>query len=424
MKKLMKKILIGIVFLIVIAVVPCAADVAPGDVINKENWQKIEGMVPETVLNYVKRGDFDMKIVELQYDPKTFYQGWKTGKYEPGRFVVKDSVVFDTKTQKLSIWDAQTIPFQDLDVKDPLLGVKYWFNKKFFMNAAGNQRVMNTGHMMARSGYESSFKARQVSYIFKEDNKKDFSDKRIVLFEEPYDIAGTAMLIWIYNNPKTKNKNFAYSPVIRRVRRMSPSGTSDPMLGSDLCMDDLGGFLGEPKDFDFTLIEEKNILAPFLSEKAYEVIKREDGSYESTDQIKPTIFGYQKEGWTGAPWAVTNMVWAKRKAYLFEVTPKNSKYNHGKIILWVDTDFYMEPYKIIYDRGKKYWKTMTSYFTFLKHKDSDFRVVYFGGHIMVDDRKDHASIMEGVNNMNKSFMNLQDVNPADFTMGGFTKYCR
>ena len=49
-----------------------SADVVPGDVIDKSNWQKIEGLVPEPVLNWIKQGD-SIKIGELDYNPAEFY---------------------------------------------------------------------------------------------------------------------------------------------------------------------------------------------------------------------------------------------------------------------------------------------------------------------------------------------------------------
>jgi len=47
------------------------AAVQPGDVIDKSNWQKIEGLVPEPLLNWIKQGD-SIKIGELKYNPAEF----------------------------------------------------------------------------------------------------------------------------------------------------------------------------------------------------------------------------------------------------------------------------------------------------------------------------------------------------------------
>ena len=47
------------------------ADVGVGDVIDRTNWQRIEGLVPEPLLNWMKLGD-SIKIGEISYDPGTF----------------------------------------------------------------------------------------------------------------------------------------------------------------------------------------------------------------------------------------------------------------------------------------------------------------------------------------------------------------
>ena len=49
------------------------ADVEPGDVIDKSNYEKIENLVPDFVLDWVKTGDLTMKIGKLNYDAKEFY---------------------------------------------------------------------------------------------------------------------------------------------------------------------------------------------------------------------------------------------------------------------------------------------------------------------------------------------------------------
>ena len=49
-----------------------SADVVAGDIIDKTNWEKIEGMVPEPVLNCVKKGDLTIRVDDLEYDPEAY----------------------------------------------------------------------------------------------------------------------------------------------------------------------------------------------------------------------------------------------------------------------------------------------------------------------------------------------------------------
>ncbi len=50
-----------------------SADVSPGDVIDKTNWQKVEGLLPFSVLDWVKKGEFVLNIGELNYDPTDYW---------------------------------------------------------------------------------------------------------------------------------------------------------------------------------------------------------------------------------------------------------------------------------------------------------------------------------------------------------------
>ena len=52
------------------------ADVEPGDYIDKSNYEKIENLVPDFVLDWVKTGDLTMKIGKLNFDAKAFRPRW------------------------------------------------------------------------------------------------------------------------------------------------------------------------------------------------------------------------------------------------------------------------------------------------------------------------------------------------------------
>jgi hypothetical protein len=421
----LKKVWIFVATFVAFTAAVAWSDVNPGDVINKENWQKIEGMVPEPVLNWVKKGDIVMNIAELKFDPKPYYKGWKTAKHEPGRFKIEKNVIRETATDKYGLWYAKTPPFANLDVNDPMLGVQLQFNKKFYMNSTGNIIVKFMGYMVSRSRLETEFQALQLTYnaFHLGDNPKDFSDKRIILIKKPFDMAGTAIMVWIYNNPENEDKSFMYVPAIRRVRRMSSGGQSDPFLGSDVSMDDIGGLMGDYRKFDYKLLEVKEALFPFRSETPIELKKKGDG-YATTSDFKEIDFGFQDKKWNGAPWAPINLSWVKRKVYVIEVMAKDRRYNYKKQIAWFDTEFNMDGYKIVYDRGGKYWKCMINWIGFYKYQDSEFRTLFVDGQVMVDDRKDHASILNSLSPKRETLLDVKDMDHNDFTSGGFIKFCR
>lgn len=67
-KRNVKIALYALVGILVFLLAPARADVTPGETIDKTNWQKAEGLLPDPVLNYVKKGDFILHIGKLNYD--------------------------------------------------------------------------------------------------------------------------------------------------------------------------------------------------------------------------------------------------------------------------------------------------------------------------------------------------------------------
>ncbi len=114
------------------ALVPDAAhaDVAPGDVIDKSNWQKIEGLVPDFIALWVKEGDLSMKIAELTFDPSELWpadvkEHWESNQ---GRYVVDEvNGLRDAKTNE-PVRGIQGIPFPVIDASDPTAPVQLMWN--------------------------------------------------------------------------------------------------------------------------------------------------------------------------------------------------------------------------------------------------------------------------------------------------------
>ena len=114
-------VMVGVVLgLLVFWAVGAFADVSPGDVVDKTNWQKVEGLVPNSVLNWVKKGDFVMPVTELNYDPGDFWpdaavQSFETNK---GKFRMSpDGLILEAATGKTPE-HIVGVPFPDVDLSD------------------------------------------------------------------------------------------------------------------------------------------------------------------------------------------------------------------------------------------------------------------------------------------------------------------
>jgi len=411
---------------------PASADVSPGDVIDKTNWQKAEGLLPDSVLDWVKKGEFVLNIGEIQWDPNDYWteaciRSMETNK---GKYVLDaDGLIADATTGETPKFVEGT-PFPDVDLEDPRSAFKIMHNRTFYGYTIGNILYPLTGIWVARAGYEREVQVEFLQYPMvgfpgarKEKNPKGVEQYGIVRVVSPYDIAGTNIMSWRYLDNR-QDMTFGFIPAIRRVRRMSPANRSDAFIGTDICIDDATGFAGKISSVEWKPTKKKMALVPFLDEKPQSLVQNERGEWMSTRGIKPVIYGYEKKDWQGAPWAPTNLVWAKREVLILEMKPKDPYYNYGTQYLWLDAEVpYIVFYKVIQDRAGDYWKTIVLTSSGFDGPDKEMRFMQGPMYVAVDDRYDHATILRALTpESHGTWFAIQNRNM--YSLGGFQKLCK
>jgi outer membrane lipoprotein-sorting protein len=80
-------------------------------------------------------------------------------------------------------------------------------------------------------------RVREVSYYF-----KDYGDteKILMVFQSPRDVAGTGYLSFSYDDESKDDDMWLYLPAMRRVRRIAGSGKNDDFMGTDFTYEDMG----------------------------------------------------------------------------------------------------------------------------------------------------------------------------------------
>jgi outer membrane lipoprotein-sorting protein len=80
-------------------------------------------------------------------------------------------------------------------------------------------------------------RVREVSYYF-----RDYGDteKILMVFQSPRDVAGTGYLSFSYDDENRDNDMWLYLPAMRRVRRITGSGKNDDFMGTDFTYEDMG----------------------------------------------------------------------------------------------------------------------------------------------------------------------------------------
>ncbi|MDR0689491.1 MAG: outer membrane lipoprotein-sorting protein [Spirochaetaceae bacterium] len=146
-------------------------------------------------------------------------------------------------------------------------------------------------------------RVREVDYYF-----KDYGDTEKILmgFKSPRDVAGTGYLSFSYDDESKDDDIWLYLPAMKRVRRVTGSGKNDSFMGTDFTYEDMGSrSLG--KD-DFTLRGEEAV----------------DGE---------------------SCWRV-------------EAKPRDGKDPYGRRVIWVRKDTYVIKAVDYYDRQDRLLKTL------------------------------------------------------------------
>ena len=418
--------------LMVASVHTARADVSPGDVIDKTNWEKAQGLLPEPVLEWVKKGDFILNIDEPKFEladcfPPFQIEAFKTnvGKYE----LDADGGIIEAKNGK-SADQVVGLPFPKIADDDPRLAEKLMQNNHYMQYLVGNSRSSYQYISLKRSGFEreSGLVAMQMPMVGYPGtvgipNPNRIEKYLLSVLKTPYDASGAAGMTWRYLDPNTQDVNWGYLPAIRRVRRVSASNRSDSIWGSVLAADDAMGYDGKVTAFTWKLLRRQEAILPILDVNPVRIVKNKRGEWETTGSIKPVIYGYQKEGWQGAAWAPTNLCWIKRPVYVLETTAKDRYYNYGTQYLWVEAETYGCSYKVIHDKAGDYWKTLFISGAPCHSDDKSMRLLTITSQQMIDERSDISGVIEDCSPRNIwVFFAETDVN--DFSLTGFLKLCK
>ncbi len=428
-------------FLTCCGVVPCLllcfvwqalCDVAPGDVIDATNWQKAQGLLPDEIMEWIRKGELVMEVGELQYRPADCLPSYalRASRENKGRYTLDENDAIVEKETGKAVQRLIGHPFPEVDPNDPKASQKIVYNCFYTVHANGDFIAFLHTDYIRRSGYERSTKGemRNLAMVgnpeaVARDNPDGLEKYTLFVARSPYDIAGAAVMTWRYLDPQKQDNTFAFLPAIRRVRRMSSGNRSDAMFGSDAAVDDAGGFDGKVTSMEWKFVGQQEALIPFASARLTPLVKSEQGGWRSPGDIGVMVYGYEKEGWQGAPWLPVNWIWAKKPVVVLEAKAKDPYYNYGIQRLWVQTETWGVAYKTIFDKAGKYWKTFIAQPRYFESEDKTFHLAHAGDQLVIDERSNHATIFRGPmpTEIWKYFADM-DVN--DFSLAGFQKFCK
>jgi hypothetical protein len=323
--------------------------IAPGEVLDKSNWQKAEGLLPPEILRHYKDGEYINQVIE--WDGKQEYEpAWHEAvKWNRENLTVDENgTILDKTTGKKPPY-IMGYPFPDIDTKDPQAAVKMLWNYFYGFYHNGNRRNQIELTWLSPRGVDR--KAGQDVYFLYYDgqprerapkeNPQNFLFQFISTTLSPVDLEGTTALSWRYREAEKRDAVWSYVPALRRVRPISPTNRSDGFLGSDMSQDDGGFFDGKPQDFVWKVVGEKDQLVlsdPYRVRNECEPpTPLKDGGWQNEFKDVP-MSGFQDPDWQGIPWAPPSHALIKRPIYVIEGTPKDRYYLYGKIQLHIDRE--------------------------------------------------------------------------------------
>ena len=100
---------------------------------------------------------------------------------------------------------------------------------------------------------------------------KDDGDKNLIIFDEPKDVKGTALLTLTHRTEE--DDQWLYLPALKRVKRISSSNKSGPFMGSEFAYEDITSEEVEKYTYKYIRDEKYDSLDCFVIER-YPVDKR------------------------------------------------------------------------------------------------------------------------------------------------------
>ncbi|MGD0073966.1 MAG: DUF1329 domain-containing protein [Candidatus Binataceae bacterium] len=199
---------------------------------------------------------------------------------------------------------------------------------EYFGGGGTFQRVLNAAHQ--RVYFTHLAQLADSGGVLQVSDAKNYEFKEFTGFFTPFDIRGTAFIVFRYDDPYRADDSWSYVPNIRRVRRASAEIRSDSLLGTDNTLDDFYGFSGHEVEWNFEFLGTKDVLVPVANRDF------------------PRLYG--PEG------SIPNSAWEVRRFAVVYRTPRVPRYPESCLMFW-DIQSFNTAYYFNFDGTGKLWKT-------------------------------------------------------------------
>jgi len=326
--------------------VTAMAEVSPGEVITKQNVEKIDGLASEGIKWAVINGmDMDIVPYEKIAMPKA---------YEEASEKYGNQVTLDDRND-LHDWVAGR-PFNVIDPSDPKVAVKIMYNFQnthyfsddlglhlvdadtgsLYVDANGSRHYTVERHFVVDWLRVLQFQGRlhhQPAPTYEPNGDETFRKSGLYPLIEPFDLKGVGGISFRFVDLLRQDDTWLYIPFLRRVRRLSSAQRSDALFGQDIDVDSYGGYAGQIPWFDWKFLGEKPMLASLHGVRLPPQPCKKDGGMTFCEnwEVRPSV-------------------------YVIEGTPKVPDYAYSKRVIFVDKETNFIIYSDLYDHNGELWK--------------------------------------------------------------------
>ena len=409
----------------------------PGDVLDQTRWQEAKGMMPDAVLHRFETGQHISKIIEIPSDALRWSTRYNAAtEANQGTYEINDQGIMIEKATGTWPRFGYGMPFAQIDLNDPKAPYKIMYN--FFRTLVqwDDINVLVNFFWTTATGLDRyvDFRDQALAYGARWSgpipNPDEVGAKVLISGVAPYDVVGVATLDWNYLDPDKWRSIWAFVPVIRRVRRLNSSNSSDGVFGSHISRDDFACFAGRIHYFDWKLIGVKDALVPYTLPvpKTWEpaeprgfVLPANENAAVMPWPGQSKLYSQSGQQWTGAAWWPTNLYMTKRPVWILELTPKDPYYAYGRQVLWVDKELFFGYYKEIYDRAGEYWKTIIRGGGIALNRDKTFSTTQTDFIMALDNRLNSATVTLPLREGNDIKVNV-GLDPELFSYQGLSRF--
>jgi hypothetical protein len=311
------------------SVKPVIADLPPGSVLSKDNWQRGADVLPPELLEKVKSGELQIRVQETTNLPLTPAYIEATRRYAGSAKLDADGDLQDYVAGR---------PFPVIDASDPQAGLKMAWNDRYrdFGNAAEAWGTFRTIEQSGQVAREIEFYYAIAYGMHRTDEAANQWTKDGILYKEfykclgPLDLKNLMNLKYRHDDDRKADIDWSYLPQTRKVKRLLIRH-DEPTMGSELLHEDFYGFSGYIHAHDWKVLGRKVLLVP--------------------GAIRAPNATVTAQSYPADPWEL-------RDTLILESTPNDASHPYGKRVLYIDAQLGISTYVLIYDKQGKHYKTL------------------------------------------------------------------